>query len=927
MATIPELSFLRSPVAPVPRSAPRPMAKQAVPHGPPKPTPPFRPGMEPAPIGPLSAAIGLQKASGAQAMETKPFTLEAAGSALLAQQGTMNRTERGASAVKGSPAVPAQPPVEYVPLEVVPGAVEVYRVQQGDTLWGIARRQLGADATNQQVADRVKVLAGQLPAGSNPDKLAVGTVLMGPDSIPVAKGSNESPAAAGAAVDPGQPPVEYLPLEVVPDSVAVYRVQPGDSLWSIARGQLGADATNQQVADRVKVLAGQLPAGSDPDKLAVGAVLIDPDDAARVVQTQARREAASEETARELAPQNALFDKRRIEAEELRDIDDRSRDPRPTNPDELFETYVDPLDMFSPFTQGFLNIIDDPNDPDWYDVFGQFLAPTDPLPVTDSWASHIGDVNGVEVTDLALKAKLGGEWVSDLSGNFRARLAWTKVPGEGIEYRLIIEETFGAKTASLAKRNPWLLIANPEAGAGGYSRNTMIGYTPEGSPLLTPAEAMAMLVNRMDQSRQGDINPSVVSEPGALGSYALPQGDESPWSHHISFSSSFAGLDYRLGGGPDTKDIVDFLLSKKEKPKDGKPSLGERINDFLSFEASIEHRRRHDTMHQTQVETNDFDPNLVRVTMTRGHNGFATWNSNLGGAAGWVSGEVGGQVQVEEQVRSGVRFEFDLSDPEQRIAYENLVTNGIPPEDMSYEVVHQASQVDKHRVKAPVNIKLPVPVQGNTVPVSAGQTAINEYRREPLVDYEAVQKVYAPTVDGGQWRRGDIEITFSGYPGESHQHIVTQTQAPDGRIRETNVTLTTKGSDFDQDILEFATGHRLDAKKIQAAHDTGGWLEIDIVSTEPLDFLTANPGGFDNVDRVSSMLTEGTKSGDYLQLFPEFVSNPHFEASPYLVFPDGRREELAVPPLHEIDQDSWLLSPGTAEKALYGPDGFQGYDS
>ena len=123
------------------------------------------------------------------------------------------RPEPGEIIVPGlAPIVPAPLPaiVDPEPINLAPTDVTVYKVQRGDTLWAIARKN------NVSLA---QLLAGN-PSLDKNSRLAIGQEIILP-----AGGSSASPPAAPAPVVPSVP---------VPADGSSYVVQGGDTLSRIA---------------------------------------------------------------------------------------------------------------------------------------------------------------------------------------------------------------------------------------------------------------------------------------------------------------------------------------------------------------------------------------------------------------------------------------------------------------------------------------------------------------------------------------------------------------------------------------------------------------------------------------------------------------------------------------------------------------------
>lgn len=169
------------------------------------------------------------------------------------------RVERPEAARRPISQPTPQPVVQPVSQPVVrpqvpPASGRTYRVQPGDSLERIARRELG----DGQRWKEIQVLNGI----SRPETIAVGAVLKLP---------------AG-----GQPQVQTQPTAVTERPAAVrsaagtYTVQPGDVLSRIAEKELGS-------AKRYVDIVAANP-GLKPDKLRVGMVLKMPQGATRTAQ-------------------------------------------------------------------------------------------------------------------------------------------------------------------------------------------------------------------------------------------------------------------------------------------------------------------------------------------------------------------------------------------------------------------------------------------------------------------------------------------------------------------------------------------------------------------------------------------------------------------------------------------------------------------
>jgi hypothetical protein len=106
-------------------------------------------------------------------------------------------------------------------------------------------------------------------------------------AAPESTGATDAPSAAGSAASGVQigviraAPPTTDPPQAVPGSAAV-RVQPGDSLWSLAASELGSDATTDRVAARWPQWydANRDLIGSDPNVIHPDQILQVPQDSA-----------------------------------------------------------------------------------------------------------------------------------------------------------------------------------------------------------------------------------------------------------------------------------------------------------------------------------------------------------------------------------------------------------------------------------------------------------------------------------------------------------------------------------------------------------------------------------------------------------------------------------------------------------------------
>lgn len=143
---------------------------------------------------------------------------------------------------------PIAPPTPVVP--DVRTDVRTVTVQKGDTLGGIAKRELG----NAQLWPEI-VKANPTV---DPKRLKVGTVLTMPNLGAAAKSPEIAPLpvanvpAPGGGVAPPAPVPAVVPVVLTPPAPAadrIYVVQAGDTLSDIARRELGSASKYRLIAD------------------------------------------------------------------------------------------------------------------------------------------------------------------------------------------------------------------------------------------------------------------------------------------------------------------------------------------------------------------------------------------------------------------------------------------------------------------------------------------------------------------------------------------------------------------------------------------------------------------------------------------------------------------------------------------------------
>lgn len=149
-----------------------------------------------------------------------------------------------------APAPPRTDPLPPAPASPRPGISE-YVVQAGDNFWSIAERWFG-DGTKHHL------IAAANP-GVESSKLKIGQTL----KLPPKDAAGAAPPTGGPATGGGGAP---------PDGgSSTYKVQPGDTLVSIARRLLGDDSKWKQLYE-----ANRRAIGDNPDILKAGVVLTIP---------------------------------------------------------------------------------------------------------------------------------------------------------------------------------------------------------------------------------------------------------------------------------------------------------------------------------------------------------------------------------------------------------------------------------------------------------------------------------------------------------------------------------------------------------------------------------------------------------------------------------------------------------------------------
>lgn len=149
-----------------------------------------------------------------------------------------------------NPVAPIAPPTPVVPdVRTVP-TLRTVTVQKGDTLGGIAKRELG----NAQLWPEIVKVNPTV----DPKRLKLGTILTLPNLGSAAKSPEIAPvpvanvpAPGGGVAPPVQTPV-VVPAVLPPPAAAadrIYLVQSGDTLSDIARRELGSASKYRVIAD------------------------------------------------------------------------------------------------------------------------------------------------------------------------------------------------------------------------------------------------------------------------------------------------------------------------------------------------------------------------------------------------------------------------------------------------------------------------------------------------------------------------------------------------------------------------------------------------------------------------------------------------------------------------------------------------------
>jgi nucleoid-associated protein YgaU len=179
---------------------------------------------------------------------------EAAGETLIGPDGQPLRASRPVGQL-GQIAGGAQRPTPGTT-----GAMKQYTVEAGDSLSKIALRQMGANTK----ANRDAIVKANPTLQADPDKVVIGQTY----NIPATAGTGTSAQAQGRPSTPVAPPPapERAPAPVKAAGIEYwYQVQPGDSLWKIAKEQLGDTTTVPAIKELNKQTVKNwdvLPAGT-----------------------------------------------------------------------------------------------------------------------------------------------------------------------------------------------------------------------------------------------------------------------------------------------------------------------------------------------------------------------------------------------------------------------------------------------------------------------------------------------------------------------------------------------------------------------------------------------------------------------------------------------------------------------------------------
>lgn len=154
-------------------------------------------------------------------------------------QGTQQQTQNANAAGKPRPAS---------------GGVKAYVAEPGDSLSKIAARQMGANTK----ANRDAIVRANPSLADDPGKIIIGVTY----NIPAAGQSAAAPAAAPERVERTERAAAPIKAS---GGEFWYEVKPGDSLWKIAKGQLGDASTVHAIKELNKESVKNwdvLPAGT-----------------------------------------------------------------------------------------------------------------------------------------------------------------------------------------------------------------------------------------------------------------------------------------------------------------------------------------------------------------------------------------------------------------------------------------------------------------------------------------------------------------------------------------------------------------------------------------------------------------------------------------------------------------------------------------
>lgn len=625
-----------------------------------------------------------------------------------------------------------------------------------------------------------------------------------------------------------------LPPDVI--DMAIIEVKTGDSYWSIARRQLGPEATNREVAARANqiwadnttardIIGPDANARGNPDFLPAGTLLIEPETAAAIRADNEERariaaQAASEQQS--LATDAArgadqANDKRAIEARET--AEQRARETRP----EILDTkIVLPQDQWSPENQACLDVLT------WTQS---------PIPFAD----FPDDVNSVEVVNAS-----GGS--NGLNGGVRGRVSFSEdLYGDGFdENRSVCESTSGINIDPTG--------VPIKLSGGEFERAVIVSYTGAGERATSTTQAAALSQQRLDDALAGKTPASPADSMPAW----LPLAPS--WNKYVTVTHS-SGPDVGVGGGP--------RLGGKSSP----------------WGAALETRDRWGTRTDLSVEIDAHDTSHVRVTLVQGHNEFATDTVSLNGTfkkgEGSAAVGVGLQHQTEKRTdMSGTRFEFDLSNEGQREEYLALVQQGELPQDRSFHEVQNSSVFDKNRFRTEYKAGSKVAIRSGGISFGTGSNTVKE-QRWITMNATTEREWIAPDAAHPEWQAGDWKTTITADPRFEMDMKATQTKTDGGEITDQRITLSTGD---ETDLNDFAHTHGLDLARIEAG-GPGARVEYDIETKRPLDFSDA-----DTAESLARMLQN---DGGTL-MWASVDHHGDYEATPYLVLADGSRQELDV---------------------------------